>query len=168
MDVKPDGEKATLAAVLETSKGKIVIDLSADESPNTVMNFCNLTRKGYYNGMFFHRVIKDFVAQTGCPIGQGTGGPGYSVESEKEGAMTKHEPGTVSMSHYEKTGFTGSQFFVCLKKLPILDAKYSILGKAADAESLKVIEEIGKVQTDPESDKPKTNVDLKKVSLTTK
>lgn len=168
VDITPDGNSANLVALLETSKGELAINLYADECPNAVMNFVNLASKGFYNGMVFHRVVKNFVIQTGCPYGIGSGGPGYSIASEKQWAVTKHERGTVSLSHYEKTGYCGSQFFICLTGLPVLDGKYTVLGKVTDEKGLKVLDDISNEKVDKETDKPEVNVDLKKVSIVTR
>jgi len=96
-------------AVMETSKGKIHLDLFEKDAPETVKNFVTLSKKGFYDGLAFHRVIENFMIQGGCPHGTGTGGPGYTIKCEIN--TQKHTPGTLSMAHAGKdTG--GSQFFI--------------------------------------------------------
>ncbi len=116
----------------ETSKGDIVIELFEDEAPNTVANFISLIEKGYYDGLTFHRVIDDFVAQGGCPEGTGTGGPGYRIKCEcyREDAH-KHIRGVLSMAHAGRdTG--GSQFFITYAALPHLDGKHTVFGRVVE------------------------------------
>ena len=95
-------------ATFDTSKGKIVVDLFANEAPNTVNNFVFLARDGFYNGTKFHRVIPDFMIQGGCPQGTGTGGPGYTIPAEFN--STSHEPGVLSMARTNDPNSAGSQF----------------------------------------------------------
>ena len=98
-------------AIIETEKGDIVLELFPNEAPGTVANFEKLANEGFYDGLTFHRVIPNFVIQGGCPIGNGTGGPGYTIKCETEGNPHKHGTGALSMAHAGKdTG--GSQFFI--------------------------------------------------------
>jgi peptidyl-prolyl cis-trans isomerase B (cyclophilin B) len=107
---------------------KILIDFFPEEAPNTVANFEKLANSGFYNGLTFHRVIKGFVAQGGCPYGTGTGGPGYTIDCETATNVSKHERGTLSMAHAGKnTG--GSQFFICYQPQPHLDGVHTVFGK---------------------------------------
>lgn len=177
LDIKQPANTTKLVATIEFSgksaggreiSGNIVIDLLPEEAPNTVANFVNLVKKGFYNDLLVHRVKKDFVIQMGCPYGIGFGGPGYSIESEASGNIAKHEIGTVSASHYEKDSSTGSQFFICLAKLPVLDGKYTIFGKVTDAESLEKLQALGKVEPDKTTDRPAEPITIKKVTITTK
>jgi cyclophilin family peptidyl-prolyl cis-trans isomerase len=158
-------EWKNLVANVETTKGTIPIELMSWEAPNTVMNFINLVHKGFYEDLILHRVKKDFVIQTGCPYGLGFGGPGYSIEAEFDPKL-KHEVGCVSMSHYEKDNSSGSQFFICLKTLPIFDGKYTMFGKVTDPAGLSIIEEIGKVAVDEDTDKPLQNIAIKRIIIT--
>lgn len=110
------------------SGGEVVIEFFPKEAPNTVANFEKLANSGFYNGLSFHRVIKGFVAQGGCPQGTGTGGPGYQIDCEVATNTSKHEKGTLSMAHAGRnTG--GSQFFICFAPQPHLDGGHTVFGK---------------------------------------
>ncbi|WP_026673165.1 peptidylprolyl isomerase [Alkalihalobacterium bogoriense] len=110
---------------------KIIIEFFPEAAPGTVENFETLANKGYYNGLTFHRVIPGFVAQGGCPVGNGTGGPGYSIKCETEGNPHKHERGTLSMAHAGKdTG--GSQFFIVFEPQPHLNGVHTVFGKVIE------------------------------------
>lgn len=110
---------------LENGK-EIVIDLFDKEAPKTVENFEKLANDGFYNGLTFHRVIPGFVAQGGCPKGNGTGGPGYTINCEIN--PNKHERGTLAMAHAGRnTG--GSQFYICYEPQPHLDGMHTVFGK---------------------------------------
>jgi len=124
-------------AVIETEKGNIVIELFEKDAPNTVANFESLIKKGFYNGLIFHRVIPGFVIQGGCPHGTGTGGPGYKIKCEIN--PNKHLRGSLSMAHAGKdTG--GSQFFICYDALPHLDGVHTVFGKVL--EGMEVVDAI--------------------------
>jgi Peptidyl-prolyl cis-trans isomerase (rotamase) - cyclophilin family len=115
-------------AVIETDKGNIELVLFDKEAPNTVKNFEKLANSGFYNGLKFHRVIPNFVIQGGCPRGDGTGGPGYTIKCETQGNPHKHGTGAISMAHAGKdTG--GSQFFITHSPQPHLDGKHTVFGK---------------------------------------
>ncbi|QMS85708.1 peptidylprolyl isomerase [Candidatus Xianfuyuplasma coldseepsis] len=106
----------------------IEIELFEQEAPITVNNFKTLANKGFYNGLTFHRVIPGFVAQGGCPIGNGTGGPGYTIPCETKNNPHKHVVGAISMAHAGKdTG--GSQFFICYDSFPHLDGVHTVFGQ---------------------------------------
>ncbi|GAF66713.1 peptidyl-prolyl cis-trans isomerase B [Bacillus sp. TS-2] len=110
---------------------KVVIDFYDEAAPNTVKNFEDLANKGYYNGLTFHRVIPGFVAQGGCPTGNGTGGPGYTIKCETEGNPHKHVAGALSMAHAGKdTG--GSQFFIVHEPQPHLDGVHTVFGQVVE------------------------------------
>jgi len=116
-------------AMIETDKGNIVLELFEDDAPNTVANFVKLINKGYYNGLKFHRVIPDFMIQGGCPVGNGTGGPGYTIKCEIN--PKKHLTGTLSMAHAGKdTG--GSQFFITHSPQPHLDGIHTVFGQVVE------------------------------------
>lgn len=118
-------------AVIKTDKGDITIELFPNEAPGTVENFEKLAKKGFYNGLTFHRVIPDFVIQGGCPNGNGTGGPGYTIKCETEGNPHKHGTGALSMAHAGKdTG--GSQFFITHSPQPHLDGVHTVFGQVID------------------------------------
>ncbi|MCL2497658.1 MAG: peptidylprolyl isomerase [Symbiobacteriaceae bacterium] len=108
--------------------GTVTINFFPEEAPDTVKNFIDLAQAGFYNGLTFHRVIPGFVAQGGCPNGNGSGGPGYTIPCEAENNPHKHLRGTLSMAHAGKdTG--GSQFFICYAPQPHLDQKHTIFGE---------------------------------------
>jgi peptidyl-prolyl cis-trans isomerase B (cyclophilin B) len=116
-------------AIMETSKGTIHLELFDKDAPATVKNFTTLANKGFYNGLKFHRVINEFMIQGGCPLGTGTGGPGYEIKCEIN--KQKHTPGTLSMAHAGKdTG--GSQFFITHVATPHLDGKHTVFGRTTD------------------------------------
>ena len=128
-------------AEIVTNKGTLKIEFYDDATPNTVKNFHDLAKKGFYDGLTFHRVIPDFVVQGGCPDGTGAGGPGYSIKCETDGEKQYHDRGVLSMSHAGKnTG--GSQFFICHSRQNTqhLDGKHTAFGKVY--EGLDIIDEI--------------------------
>lgn len=175
VNVKASSQGSRLAAILETEKGRITIELLPEEAPVNVINFVNLVRANFYDGLLFHRVIKNNWIQTGCPYGLGIGGPGYAVPSEAKTSdgkpqSTPHEAGTVSMSGLEKTGFNGSQFFLCLGKIPALNGKYTVIGQVKDEASLQTLQALGRVDTDTKNntDRPKEDLVLKKVTIVVK
>ncbi len=118
-------------AIIETDHGNIVLELFEKDAPGTVENFVSLIKKGFYDGLTFHRVIPGFVAQGGCPYGTGTGGPGYTIKCETEGNPNKHVRGALSMAHAGKdTG--GSQFFICYDSFPHLDGVHTVFGQVIE------------------------------------
>lgn len=113
-------------AIIETKKGNIELELFDEDAPNTVSNFEKLVKEGFYDGLTFHRVMNDFVIQGGCPKGNGTGGPGYTIKCEIN--HNKHLTGALSMAHAGKdTG--GSQFFITHSPQPHLDGVHTVFGK---------------------------------------
>ena len=127
-------------AVLETVKGTIKFELKETEAPITTKNFIDLAHKGFYNGLSFHRVIREFMIQGGCPKGDGTGGPGYSIRDEFHPKL-KHTKGAVSMANAgPNTG--GSQFFITEAPQPHLDGKHSVFGQVTEGQN--VVESIKK------------------------
>jgi peptidyl-prolyl cis-trans isomerase B (cyclophilin B) len=126
-------------AIIEMDKGKVVIELFAKEAPKTVANFEKLINEGFYNGLSFHRVIRGFVAQGGCPEGNGSGGPGYTIPCETKGNPHKHERGSLSMAHRgPNTG--GSQFFIVYEPQPHLDGMHTVFGKVI--EGMDVVDQV--------------------------
>ncbi len=124
-------------ATIETAHGNMVIELFEKDAPQTVANFEKLIKDGYYDGLTFHRVVPDFVIQGGCPSGNGTGGPGYTIPCEVN--ANKHLRGSLSMAHRGKdTG--GSQFFVCHSPQPHLDPKHTVFGRVV--EGLEVVDKV--------------------------
>ena len=123
-------------AIMETEKGTINLELFADDAPNTVKNFVELSQKGFYDGLNFHRVISNFMIQGGCPEGSGRGGPGYTIDCEIN--PNKHLAGTLSMAHAGRnTG--GSQFFICHSPQPHLDGVHTVFGKTEDMDVVNAI-----------------------------
>ena len=117
-----------LIATFNTSRGAIRTRLHADKTPVTVASFVNLVKRGYYDGLSFHRVIPDFMIQGGCPQGSGTGGPGYRFEDEFKGNPLRHERGVISMAN-AGPGTNGSQFFITHGPQQHLDGKHTVFGK---------------------------------------
>ena len=116
----------SIEATITTHEGVIVVDLDFKAAPNTVANFVELANKGFYNGLMFHRVINGFMIQGGDPEGNGSGGPGYTIDDEKNDL--KHEAGVISMANRgPNTG--GSQFFITQMPQPHLDGKHTVFGK---------------------------------------
>ena len=115
-------------ATFETNRGTIRIQLHDDKAPKTVANFEKLVGKGFYNGLKFHRVIANFMIQGGCPLGTGTGGPGYNFEDEFDPSLKHDAPGVLSMAN-AGPNTNGSQFFITHVATPWLDGKHSIFGR---------------------------------------
>ena len=112
-------------ATIETDRGTIQLELFEKDAPGTVANFETLAKKGFYDGLTFHRVIQDFMIQGGCPKGTGTGGPGYQIKCETKGNPRRHGKGALSMAHAGKdTG--GSQFFITHRATPHLDGVHTV------------------------------------------
>jgi len=130
-----------VSAVMHTSKGDIKLRLFADKAPVTVANFVNLAKRGYYDGLTFHRVIPDFMIQGGCPHGTGTGGPGYRFEDECMTGLSHDAPGKLSMAN-AGPGTNGSQFFITHGKTPWLDGKHTVFGEVLDADDQAVVDAI--------------------------
>jgi peptidyl-prolyl cis-trans isomerase B (cyclophilin B) len=120
----------SLTATFNTARGPIKIELFADKAPLTVANFVNLAKRGFYNGLNFHRVIADFMIQGGCPEGSGRGGPGYRFEDETNNGVS-HERGVLSMAN-AGPNTNGSQFFITHIKTDWLDGKHTVFGKVLE------------------------------------
>ena len=149
-------EKKNPVITIEMTNGDIIkAELYPDVAPNTVNNFLSLVNKGFYNGLIFHRVIKGFMIQGGCPDGTGMGGPGYSIKGEFNQNRfkndLKHSAGVLSMARTMMPNSAGSQFFIMHKDAPHLDGAYAAFGKVT--EGLEVVDKIASVNTDY-SDKP--------------
>ena len=127
-----------MEAHIKTNKGTIKLNLFYDQVPLTVSNFVNLANRGYYNNLKFHRVIDDFMIQTGCPLGTGTGGPGYDFEDEFHDSLKHDKPGVLSMAN-AGPGTNGSQFFITHVETPWLDNNHSIFGQVIDDDDQDVV-----------------------------
>lgn len=150
-------------AMIKTSLGDIRVELWNDVAPKHVENFLKLARDGFYDGLSFHRVIKGFVVQGGCPKGDGTGGPGWNVEAEFNDRP--HDKGVLSMARSSDPDSAGSQFFLCLTREHCrhLDNQYTAFGKVVDG--LDVVDKLGAVEVD-RNDRPKklpTMVEVKPI-----
>jgi len=123
-------------AIMETNKGTINLDLFDKDAPNTVKNFTDLAKKGYYDGLTFHRVIPNFMIQGGCPDGTGCGGPGYQIDCQINSQL--HTPGTLSKAQAgPNTG--GSQFFITHVATPHLDGVHTVFGRTQDMDVVNAI-----------------------------
>ena len=130
-----------MEAHIKTNKGTIKLNLYYDQVPLTVSNFVNLAKRGYYNNLKFHRVIDDFMIQTGCPLGTGTGGPGYDFEDEFHNSLKHDKPGILSMAN-AGPGTNGSQFFITHVETPWLDNNHTIFGQVINDEDQDVVNSI--------------------------
>lgn len=153
---------ANRIAKFETSKGNFEIELFEDKAPKTTENFIKLVEKGFYNGLIFHRVIDGFMIQGGCPKGDGTGGPGYTIPDEFHPDLRHSGEGILSMANAgPNTG--GSQFFITLAKTAWLDGHHAVFGKVV--KGMDVVKAIGKVETDPFRNRPYEDVVIKKITI---
>jgi peptidyl-prolyl cis-trans isomerase A (cyclophilin A) len=144
-----------------TNMGNFKIELFNEKTPITVGNFIKLVDQGFYNGLIFHRVIPNFMIQSGCPHGTGFGGPEYTISDEIHPNL-KHEKGVISMANSGKPNTGGSQFFITVAQTYWLDGKHTIFGKVIDG--MQVIEEISKVNRN-RKDKPLKDVIINNVSI---
>ena len=127
-----------MEAHIKTSKGKIKLKLFYEETPVTVANFVNLSKRGYYDGLSFHRVIDDFMIQGGCPEGSGMGGPGYQFGDEFKADLKHDKPGVLSMAN-AGPGTNGSQFFITHIETPWLDNNHTVFGEVIDEADQNVV-----------------------------
>ncbi|GHV34259.1 hypothetical protein FACS18949_09980 [Clostridia bacterium] len=149
--------------------GTIVVELYPDMAPNTVNNFVSLVKRGYYDGLIFHRVIPNFMIQGGDPQGTGMGGPGYGIAGEFSGNgfaqnTLSHTAGVISMARSQSPDSAGSQFFICNADAPHLDGQYAAFGKVLWG--FETVERISAVKTDA-SDRPLTQQKMKTVTVKT-
>ena len=154
---------------IEMENGDIIkAELYPEIAPNTVKNFISLVKKGYYDGLIFHRVINGFMIQGGCPDGTGMGGPGYSIKGEfaQNGFSNdlKHTEGVLSMARSMMPDSAGSQFFIMHKNAPHLDGAYAAFGKVIEGQD--IVNKIATTQTDY-SDRPLKKQIMKKVTVDT-
>ena len=148
-------------ATLHTSHGPVEVTFFDDDAPKTVENFRKLAGDGFYDGLTFHRVIKDFMIQGGCPQGLGTGGPGYTFEDE----INPHKivRGALAMAN-AGPNTNGSQFFITVGLTPHLNRKHTIFGEVADADSRAVVDRIANARTG-RNDKPLEDVTINSVTV---
>jgi cyclophilin family peptidyl-prolyl cis-trans isomerase len=148
-------------AVMDTSEGRIVLELFADRTPVTVNNFVFLARQGFYDGLTFHRVIDGFMIQGGDPQGTGTGGPGYSFEDEFREDLRFEEPGLLAMAN-AGPNTNGSQFFITVGTPAHLNGRHTIFGRVV--EGYEVVETISKLPTDGQ-DRPREGGRIEGVTI---
>ncbi len=160
-----DFDKNDYQIELATNHGRILLDLLPDLAPGHCGNMIGLTKIGYYNGVVFHRIISGFMIQGGCPLGTGTGGPGYTIKAEFN--ATPHVAGVLSMARTNDPNSGGSQFFICLGAHTHLDRQYTAFGRTADAASLEVVKKIGALKVDA-NDKPAQAATIQTASVIAK
>ena len=148
-------------AKFNTNMGNFDVELYNDKAPITVGNFIKLVNEGFYNGIIFHRVIPDFMIQTGCPHGTGYGGPGYTIKDEISKDLS-HEKGVISMANTGRPNTGGSQFFITVANTKWLDGKHTIFGKVING--MEVIDRISKVNTG-RNDKPSKDIKINTIKI---
>lgn len=158
-----------IATIKMKDGGAIEVELYAKQVPNTVKNFIALSNSGFYDGLTFHRVINGFMIQGGDPDGNGTGGPGYSIDGEFSSNNfdnpIKHDRGVISMARSGDPNSAGSQFFICHKTAEHLDGDYAAFGKVING--MEVVDDIASRKTDS-NDKPITDVVIESIRVDTK
>ncbi len=139
----------TVALIMQGAKEAVIIELRPDKAPLTVANFQELVAASFYDGLTFHRVVQDFVIQGGDPLGNGRGGPGYTIKGEfslnKVSNDLNHERGSLAMARSKDYDSAGSQFYICLKDLPSLDREYAVFGRVSAG--MAVVDQIAAVKT---------------------
>ena len=145
-------------------------ELYPDKAPNTVNNFISLVQNGFYDGLIFHRVIRGFMIQGGCPEGTGMGGPGYEIDGEFSANGFRqndlvHETGVLSMARTMAPNSAGSQFFIMVAPAPHLDGQYAAFGKVLEGAEVAI--DISRVPRDMRTDQPKTPVVIESVQVDT-
>ena len=168
-EVRTPPKELPVATIEFKDFGSVDIELYPHIAPNTVNNFISLANIGFYDGLTFHRIIKDFMIQGGDPDGTGMGGPGYSIKGEftnnKFENDLAHTEGVISMARSQSKNSAGSQFFIVTKDAPHLDGQYASFGKVING--MDIIHEIENVETDG-NDKPIKNVIIESVKVDTK
>jgi len=166
--VTPTSKKNPVVTITMANGEQIKVELYPEVAPNTVKSFISLVKKGFYNGLIFHRVIPEFMIQGGDPSSNGTGGPGYSIKGEftNNGFVNdlKHERGVISMGRTSEPNSAGSQFFIVVKTAPNLDKEYAAFGKVTSG-----METVDKIVNSPrdKQDKPTQNQVMKSVTVDT-
>jgi peptidyl-prolyl cis-trans isomerase B (cyclophilin B) len=153
----------TPSATIETTAGTITVEFWPDVAPGHVKNFTDLAKKGFYNGLIFHRVIPGFMIQGGCPEGSGTGGPGYQIKAEFNNRPDRrHSRGVLSMARSSNPDSAGSQFFIMHQDSPHLDGKYSAFGIVTSG-----LEAVDKIAASPTGagDRPKDPPKIVKITI---
>ena len=153
--------KETMKATIQTTMGTIEVELYAAKAPKTVENFTTLAKKGFYDGIIFHRVIPGFMIQTGDPTGTGMGGPGYKFADEFDKTLRHDKPGVLSMAN-SGPNTNGSQFFICEVPTPWLDDKHSVFGRVTSG--MDVVTKIANAPRDGR-DKPFSTIKMEKVTI---
>lgn len=159
-----------VATITVKDYGKIVAELYPQYAPNTVNNFIDLANKGFYDGLSFHRIVKNFVIQGGDPKGNGTGGPGYSIKGEFQSNgyknnTLKHTEGVLSMARSNDNNSAGSQFFIMTKEAKNLDNSYAAFGKVI--EGMDIVHNIEGVETD-KNESPQKEIVIESIKVDTK
>lgn len=160
-------------ATIHTNHGDINLDLFGDQAPKTVQNFIDLAEKGFYDNLIFHRIIKDFMIQGGCPQGTGTGGPGYTFDDEIHPELSFDRPYQLAMANAGKQrdltgqvkGTNGSQFFITTIAPSWLNGNHTIFGEVSDDDSKKVVDAIESVKTGA-MDRPVEDVVITGITIT--
>jgi peptidyl-prolyl cis-trans isomerase B (cyclophilin B) len=152
-----------VTAVMETSSGSMTLEFFPEKAPGHVKNFIDLAEKGFYDGTVFHRVIKGFMIQGGCPEGTGRGGPGYKIKAEFNDVH--HAPGVLSMARTNDPDSAGSQFFICHGHASSLDGQYTAFGRVIAG--MDTLDKIATAKTQPggEGSRPVTPVKVKSVKI---
>lgn len=168
-EVRTPPKELPIATIVIKNYGTIEAELYPHIAPNTVNNFISLSNSGFYDGLTFHRVIKDFMIQGGDPNGNGSGGPGYSIKGEftknKFKNDLKHTEGVLSMARSQNNNSGGSQFFIMTKDSPHLDEQYAAFGKVING--IDIVHEIENTKTGT-NDKPEKDVIIESIKIDTK
>lgn len=169
MDYSSDVKENPIVTITMSNNEKIVLELEPSVAPNTVANFISLVEEGYYDGLIFHRVIPGFMIQGGDPSGNGSGGPGYTIEGEFSNNgfenNLKHERGVISMARTREPNSAGSQFFIMVEETVSLDGDYAAFGKVI--EGMETVDAIVTAERDG-ANKPLEDQKMKKVEVDTK
>ena len=167
-EVTPTPKNNPVVTITMANEEQIKVELYPDVAPNTVKSFISLVKKGFYNGLIFHRVIPEFMIQGGDPNGSGSGGPGYSIKGEftNNGFVNnlKHERGVISMGRTSEPNSAGSQFFIMVGTKPSLDGDYAAFGKVISG--MDAVDKIVNIPRD-KNDKPNQNQVMKSVTVDT-
>ena len=161
LTTRGNAEEGIVKIKLKTTKGEIGVELYSKEAPKTVENFLTLTRKGFYNGIVFHRVIPNFMIQTGDPTGTGRGGPGYTFADEFSPKLRHDQPGVLSMAN-SGPNTNGSQFFVTEVPTPWLDDHHSVFGRVTAG--IEVVHAIANAKRDAQ-DKPLEPIRIEEITI---